>query len=137
MSVRIIVGGLLVSCGAVLLGKRAPTTAFAPDAWDIFGGHVEPGESPEAAVVRELKEEIGILAKRITPLARLDDPHLPDYIFPTFLVEDWEGVPENRCPEEHIEIRWFSLEEAERVPLAHPAYSTLFRQGLAQNRAPG
>jgi 8-oxo-dGTP diphosphatase len=137
MSVRIIVGGLVISRGAVLLGKRAPTRTFAPDVWDIFGGHVEPGEGPVAAVVRELREEIGIRAKRITPLARLDDPHLPDYVFPIFLVEDWEGVPETRCPEEHTEIRWFSLEEAGRVPLAHPAYPTLFRQVLAQHHSPG
>lgn len=131
MGVRAIVGGLLVSRGTVLLGKRAPTRLLAPGVWDIFGGHVEPGESPEDALVRELGEELGIQVKQVAHLGALDysDPWR-DCLYPIFLVERWEGVPKNQCPEEHTEIRWFSLEEAERVPLAHPAYPTFFRRLL-------
>jgi 8-oxo-dGTP diphosphatase len=131
---RIIVGGLLLGRGTVLLGKRGPTRMFAPDVWDIFGGHVALGESPEAALVRELGEELGIHANRMTPLGELDDPQLPGYTCLLFLVEDWEGVPENRCPEEHTEIRWVSVEEVEHIPLAHPAYPALFRRMLTQHQ---
>ncbi len=139
MDSQAIVGGLLVSRGTVLLGKRAPTRTFAPDVWDIFGGHVKPGENFETALVRELQEELGIQAKQIALLDVLDDPdpQMRDYVFPLFLVENWEGVPQNRCPEEHTEIRWFSLAEAEQIPLAHPAYPTLFRRVLSQYHTTG
>ncbi len=97
--------------------------------WDVFGGHVEPGESIEAALVRELGEELGIQAKHFTLLDVLDEA------FSLYLVDDWEGAPHNHCPEEHSEIRWFLLEEIERIPLAHPAYPTLCRRILTQYRA--
>ena len=121
--------------GKVLLGKRAPTGTLAPNIWDVFGGHVEPGESVEAALVRERGEELGIQAKHVTLLDVLDDPQLPAGAFSLFLVDEWEGVPHNHCPEEHSEIRWFLLEEIERIPLAHPAYPTLCRRILTQYRA--
>jgi 8-oxo-dGTP diphosphatase len=127
---QMIVGGLLVRHGMVLLGKRSPHRTLAPNVWDVFGGHVEPGESAEAALVRELDEELGIRATQVTLLEVLDDPHPFDGAFSLFLIEAWEGEPHNRCPEEHTEIRWFSLEETERIPLAHPAYTRVCQRIL-------
>ena len=125
-----IVGGLLVKHGTLLLGKRSPQRALAPNVWDVLGGHVEPGESAEAALVRELDEELGIKATHMTLLEVLDDPHPFDGVFWLYLVETWEGDPHNRCPEEHTEIRWFSLKEIEQIPLAHPAYITISKRIL-------
>jgi 8-oxo-dGTP diphosphatase len=137
VAIRTIVGGLLVMSGTVLLGKRAPTRTLAPNVWDVFGGRVESGESAEAALVRELGEELGIQAKHFTMLDVLDDPQRPDGAFTLFLVDGWDGVPHNHCPEEHTEIRWFSLGEVERIPLAHPAYSMFCRRILPQQQSPG
>ena len=44
----------------VLLVQRGPTAPWAPHLWGLPGGHIEPGETPAAAVVRELSEEVGI-----------------------------------------------------------------------------
>lgn len=55
---RIIVNGVLEHNGAVLLAKRAKTKKIAPGLWHLPGGHVEYGESPADAIVREFSEEL-------------------------------------------------------------------------------
>lgn len=45
-----------------------------------------------------------------------------------YVVTAWTGTPRNLLPEEHTELRWFSLAEACQLPLAHPTYPALFRR---------
>jgi 8-oxo-dGTP diphosphatase len=52
-----VVAGLLVVGNTVLLCHRSANRRWYPNVWDLPGGHVEHGESPAAALVRELKEE--------------------------------------------------------------------------------
>ena len=58
--VHYIVGGLIVQSDRILLGHRSERRAFYPNVWDVFGGHMEPGEQPEETLVREIQEELGI-----------------------------------------------------------------------------
>lgn len=51
---------LPVRDGRLLLGLRSPHRCNRPSCWDTIGGHVEAGEALEAALVRELQEELGI-----------------------------------------------------------------------------
>ncbi len=51
--------GVLVERGRVLLSQRKPGSHLA-GSWEFPGGKVESGEDPRAALVRELKEEIGV-----------------------------------------------------------------------------
>ena len=46
--------------GRVLLVQRGPTAPTFPGCWGVITGFVEPGETPEVALVRELREELGI-----------------------------------------------------------------------------
>ena len=48
----------------ILLQKRALSKAFGAGKWDITGGHIKTLEKPECAIIRELKEEIGLIVNK-------------------------------------------------------------------------
>jgi 8-oxo-dGTP diphosphatase len=95
------VGAILVKEGQILLGKRAPNRAFYPDVWDILGGHVEVNERPEDALIRELKEEIGVEVMESSYLETIVDR---DGVVEcrVYAVTGWLGAPANQQPEEHV-----------------------------------
>jgi|SRR5215211_8468312 len=130
-----IVMAMIVRSDRILLGKRSAARAFFPDVWDVFGGHVEPGEQFEQTLVRELQEELDITPTQWQFLETLTQPlparEPPDLLTAhLFLVSAWTGTPVNRQPEEHSEIGWFSLAQAIQLQLADPAYPELFARYL-------
>jgi mutator protein MutT len=126
---NICVAGILAHNDRILLGKRSENRAFYPNVWDCIGGHCQPGESPEQTLRRELSEELGVLPLIWHSLTVLHDPQ-PDrhgaYEYVLYLVTKWQGTPQNMAPDEHTEIRWFTVHEAGRLDLAHPDYPTVF-----------
>ena len=84
--------------GRVLLGQR-PEGKPMSGMWEFPGGKVEPCETPEQALIRELEEELGIntWASCLAPLTfashRYEDFHL---LMPLFACRKWEGVPHPR-----------------------------------------
>lgn len=59
----------------MVLQLRDNKTRTYPDCWSIFGGRLEPGETPKDGVVREIREELGIGLDRVTYLGELiEDP---------------------------------------------------------------
>jgi 8-oxo-dGTP diphosphatase len=126
-----IVAALILQSDRILLGRRSAARAFYPDVWDVFGGHVEPGEHHQATLVREMQEDLDITPTRWTFVETLTRPLPADLlIVHLYLVTAWSGVPVNRQSEEHSEIGWFSLEEAIGLPLADPSYPELFGRFL-------
>jgi mutator protein MutT len=116
---RLTCGGILLSQGRILLGKRRSDRLY-PDIWDIFGGHIEEGETKEDTLKRELEEEIGIIVRdfEFIEIYQDQDPTYGiDYIHHIYLVRSWDGTPENRVPREHEEIRWFTKEETMGLPM--------------------
>jgi 8-oxo-dGTP diphosphatase len=127
-----IVAALIVRSQKILLGHRSPTRTFYPNVWDVFGGHVEPGEEQQQTLVRELQEELDITPTLWKYLEKIslagdDSNQVTMYLY---LVTDWTGTPTNRQLEEHSTIDWFSLEESTHLLLAHPDYPAVFAKYL-------
>jgi 8-oxo-dGTP pyrophosphatase MutT (NUDIX family) len=108
---------LLVRDGLVLLAHRAPSRWAYPDCWDLVGGVVESDESPDEAVTRECREEIGVVVHDPLPIPYpVNDPNLEVH---AFLVTRWDGEPVNAAPEEHDDLRWFQPSELPGLEMAH------------------
>ncbi len=120
---------LLVNDGHLLLGKRAPYRKTCASKWDVIGGCIEQGETREAALHRELQEEIAIVPQAAQWFATLSDPDVtpedpPLYHF--FRLEHWSGTPVINN-NEHTELAWFPLRQIGSWPdLARPEYPDLF-----------
>ena len=96
--------------GRVLLAQR-PNGKSMAGLWEFPGGKVETGETPEAALIRELQEELGINTWKscLAPLTfashAYDDFHL---LMPLFACRKWEGVPR---PREKQTLKWVKKQD--------------------------
>jgi len=101
----VVAAALIDGEGRVLVQQRPPGKPMA-GLWEFPGGKVEPGEVPEAALVRELEEELGIALARddLVPLTfaseSLGERHL---ILLLYVLREWTGVPE---PHHATSLRW-------------------------------
>ena len=109
---------VLVDQGRALLVHRHAGRRLYPDVWDLPGGHMEPGESPEATARREVAEEVGVT---LVELDLVDVPvDVPGAVTHTFVALSWQGEPANCAPHEHDEIGWFTPAESERMVSCRP-----------------
>ena len=84
--------------GRVLLAQRPEGKAMA-GLWEFPGGKVEPGETPETALIRELHEEIGVdtWASCLAPLTFASHSYETFHLLmPLFVCRKWEGMPTGR-----------------------------------------
>jgi 8-oxo-dGTP diphosphatase len=123
---------ILFRDGRILLGRRAPHRKAYPGCWDVIGGRVEPGESVDQALHRELGEEIGISPVSYTPLASVVDNgprERGEATYHMHLVRTWRGEGPVMLNDEHTDLAWFTPEEACALPdLALPDYAAIFRR---------
>lgn len=94
----VVAAALVDRDGRVLVQQRPPGTSMA-GLWEFPGGKLEPGETPEAALIRELAEELGIevdhscLAPACFASEPLGERHL---LLLVYALRKWKGLPEAR-----------------------------------------
>ena len=119
MSVKLI---LVAACalidadGRVLIAQRPPGKTMA-GLWEFPGGKVEAGERPEQSLIRELREELGIVVKEecLAPLTFASHAY-PDFqlLMPLYVCRRWEGIVE---PREKQALKWVRPNDLRNFPM--------------------
>ena len=114
---------LLVVAVALIDADRRVLIAQRPEGkqlaglWEFPGGKVEPGESPEEALIRELEEELGISTKTacLAPVSfashSYENFHL---LMPLYACRKWQGDPQKR---EHAALKWVRPQKLRDYPM--------------------
>ncbi|MFF4404122.1 (deoxy)nucleoside triphosphate pyrophosphohydrolase [Streptomyces sp. NPDC001262] len=110
-TVRVVVGGAVFDRGRLLAARRSAPPELA-GRWELPGGKLEPGETPREALVRELREELGVEAE---PLERIagEWPLKPGYVLQVWTARLLSG--EARPLEDHDELRWLTPDRVDEV----------------------
>ena len=113
---------LVVACALVdvdmrVLRAQRPEGKAMAGLWEFPGGKIDPGETPEAALIRELREELDIETKSacLAPLTfashAYDDFHL---LMPLFICRRWWGTPRAR---EGQNLKWVRAKDLRDYPM--------------------
>ena len=119
---RVVVGAVLRDAGGRVLAARRER----PAGWELPGGKVEPGETEPAALVRELREELGVTVE----VGDRIGPDVP--IGAELLLRGWTAALADGEPTalEHAELRWLAPDELDTVawlPADRPIVASLSR----------
>jgi len=113
--------------GRVLLAERPAGKAMA-GLWEFPGGKVQPGETPEAALIRELAEELGIdvAASCLAPFTFASYSY-PDFhlLMPLYVCRKWSGIPTAREGQRLAWVRPTRLADYPMPPADQPLVAML------------
>jgi len=121
--VEVAVGVMLTAEGAFLLTQRPDGKPYA-GYWEFPGGKAEPGEAPEVALARELREELGIEVTRVYPWVVREHTYAHAHVrLRFFRVLGWTGRPRSR---ERQALSWQRLDTISVAPVL-PANGPILR----------
>jgi len=114
--VLVVAAALIDADGRVLLAQR-PKGKALEGLWEFPGGKMDPGEAPEDALIRELREELGIEVKPacLAPLTfashSYEDFHL---LMPLYVCRRWEGLVQ---PLDQQALKWVRPKDLRSYPM--------------------
>ena len=132
-TLRVVAAVMYDAAGRVLIAQR-PAGKFLAGKWEFPGGKLEPGESAEAGLARELAEELGVQLQSCRPLLSLrhDYPHARVELA-TLLVERYAGEPAGREGQALKWVRPAELYTEDLLPADRPIVDRL--QATARSEA--
>src|SRR5205807_1353665 len=123
----VVAAALVDADGRVLLARRPPGKSMA-GLWEFPGGKVNAGEGPEAALIRELAEEIGIdvTASCLAPLTFASYSY-PEFhlLMPLYVCRKWSGIPGAREGQQLAWVRPVRLGDYPMPPADKPLVAML------------
>ena len=115
-TILVVAAALVDSDGRVLIAQRPEGKQLA-GLWEFPGGKVEPGETPEIALIRELEEELGIVVKQACLAPFVFASHTYEsfhLLMPLYLIRRWDGEPEAK---EHAALKWVRPNDMGQYPM--------------------
>ncbi|MEU6281120.1 (deoxy)nucleoside triphosphate pyrophosphohydrolase [Streptomyces sp. NPDC047028] len=110
----VVVGAALLDAGRLLAARRSAPPELA-GRWELPGGKVEAGERTEDAVVRELREELGVETEAVERVPG-EWPLKPPYVLQVWIVRLLPGSEAPRPLQDHDELRWLNPAQLWDVP---------------------
>ena len=135
-SARVAVYVALIQGDSIFLLKRA-NTGYRDGEWAMPAGHVESGETPAEAALRELREETGVSADESDvafahTLYRLCGPgQTGAYVDYLFVCRNWAGAPFNAEPAKASDAQWFQRDALPEIVDFHAAMLARAKNGAA------
>ena len=114
--VLVVAAALVDSDGRVLIAQRPEGKSMA-GLWEFPGGKIEADERPEDALIRELKEELGIAVKEacLAPFTFASHTYGAFHLLmPLYICRRWEGVPQAR---HHAALKWVRVKDMRDYPM--------------------
>ena len=109
--------GVILDADERILISRRPDDSHQGGLWEFPGGKVSPAETPEAALIRELEEELGVDTREscLAPFTfashEYEDFHL---LMPLYVCRVWYGTPQ---PKEGQKLSWVRPVEMRNYPM--------------------
>lgn len=117
--------GCYLDCHGKFLLLHRSFSSSQGNTWGVPAGKLEKKETSRAAVIREVREEIGLKLDHVEEVGKLfvTLPHI-SFVFHLFYAK-LEDYPEVILSDEHIDARWVTFEDAMKLPLIYGAKEAL------------
>lgn len=120
--IHVSAAALIDTDGRVLVASR-PEGTFMPGFWEFPGGKIEPGETPEEALRREIKEELGIEISCIWPFTFISEKREDHHVVVLlYICREWEGIPEPKIGQQ---LKWVRIKELNKLENMLPSNKPL------------
>jgi len=114
--ILVVAAALVDADGRVLIAQRPEGKSMA-GLWEFPGGKIEADESPDEALIRELREELGIAVKQacLAPFTFASHSY-PNFhlLMPLYVCRRWDGIPE---PHHHAALKWVRPKDMKDYPM--------------------